>query len=378
MNPNNDHIFEQALTRLAKGESVEAIAANFPDYPELADELAVVSQLKTIPVSTPPAPSMRYKFAQKQTFWQNFSLSFKVYKLATIPLAVAMILGSGYAVIHASTNSLPGEKLYGIKLATERARLQFTFDENKQASIHFELAKKRLDEARAVISLNNPKQEAVALSALEEQTDKTFAITSQLAANKAVSENDPSLLDNLVAINKEKRDILLEASQSPEVKQAAETALNNSKEKDKDLARLLAAVSEQTILDLPNKISVTGIISNFNRTTITVEKNVFTYNSETLIINQDGEPITDSSSLTGQIAIIGTRSNNTLVAKKIVVIDPNATLAVEPVTTAVTQPRPTEPIANPTANESTKPEVSKPNEATAGFIVEPSTQQYPN
>ncbi len=383
MNLDRDQIFEQALIQLAQGQSIDAISANFPEYSDLADELRVVAELKSIPISMPPAPAMRYKFAQKQSFWEKFSFSFGMYKFAAVPLAMALVIGSGYSVIHASENSLPGEKLYGVKLATEKARLQFTFDETKQASLHFELAKKRLNEARAVITLNNPSQEAAALNALEAQTEKTFAVASQLAANKAVSDNDQTLLDSLVAINKEKKDVLKEAVQSSEVKEAAETALNNSKEIDKDLARLIAAVSEQSLLDLPNKISVTGVVSNFGRTTVTVEKNQFVYNSETQVISQDGEAITDFASLSGQVAVIGTRSNNSLIAKKIVVIDPEATIAAEPTTaTTSTPPRtvtaaqPVEPAPTSSTEETTEPEVPKTNEATAGFIVEPSTQQY--
>lgn len=385
MQASYDQIFEQALHMLAKGESLHDVQAAFPHYPTLKEELELVMTLQKIPKATPPAPVMRYKFQEKRSFWEQAFSALQPYKLATIPLVMALVLGGGYSLIQASETSLPGEKLYGVKVAAEQARLQLTFDETKQAAMHVELAKKRLDEAKLAIALNNHTQEVAALDALAKQTEKTFQVTSQLAANKAVSEKDSSLLDNLVAINKEKKTVLQSAAQSPEAKQVAETALNVTKETDKDLARIIAAVNEQALLDLPNKISVTGIISNYARNTLTIEKNQFTVNSDTVILSQDGEPITDTTILSGQIAVIGTRNNNLLVAKKIVIIDPDAVIVEEP-TTAVAAKKPatpkpaetTEPTATTPAPTTPAEEVpvQQPSEASAGFIVEPSDQQY--
>lgn len=370
-----EQIFELALQRLTQGESIEVVQSEFSDYPALTEELEMVNILKTIPIATPPAPTMRYKFAQKQTYWelvvQSLARTFSTYKLAVIPLAMAMILGSGYSVISASEFSLPGEKLYGVKLAAEQAQLQLTFDETKQAQLHVRLAQKRIDEARIVMALSNPAQEVAALDALNKQTDITFQKISQLAATKAMSGNDPSLLDNLVALNKEAKTVLETATQSPEAKAITETALTTTKETDKNLARLIAAVNEQTLLEQPNTISITGLITALARSSVTVEKNLFVMDEATIVLNQDGEPITDFTSLSGQVAIIGSRDNNTLVAKKIVIIDPTAvmpTTPVKPTTTTTAEPTPT------TTEPST--EVQQPAETTAGFIVEPATQQY--
>jgi hypothetical protein len=375
MQETPDNILEQALYKLACGEDISAITAEFSDYPNLHDELEVVSLLKTIPIAQAPMPTMHYRYADRLSVWQKLASSFHAYRFAAIPLVIALFLGSGFTVIQASENSLPGEKLYGIKVATEQARLQLTFDEGKQASFHVELAKKRLDEAKQAIALNDPIREVAALDALAKQTDLTFEATSQLAASQAVDGNDSSLLDNLVALNKEQKTVLASAAQSPEAKDVAETALNSNKENDKDLARLIAAVNEQTLLNLPNKISVTGLISNSTKTSVTVEKNSFAINPETVVLNQDGDVLIDHAVLSGQVAVIGTRTNNTLVAKKIVVIDPDAVLPAEPV--ATTSPvTPSAPATEPVATPPTEPVVQQPSEATAGFIVEPAGQQY--
>ncbi len=373
-----EQIFELALRRLTQGESIEVIQAEFSDYPALTEELEMVNILKTIPIATPPAPTMRYKFAQKQSYWelfvQSLSRTFTTYKLAAIPLAFAMILGSGYSIINAAEHSLPGEKLYGIKIAAEQARLQLTFDENKQAQMHVHLAQKRIDEARLVMALSDPEQEVAALDALNKQTEITFQEISQLAADKAMTQNDPSLLDNLVALNKEAKTVLETATQSPEAKAITETALTTTKETDKNLARLIAAVNEQTLLEQPNTVSITGLITGFAKSSVTVEKNVFNLNEATIVLNQDGDPITDFTSLSGQVAIIGSRDNNILIAKKIVVIDPNAVMPTVATAKPPTSTTPTTEVT-PTTPESAT-EVQQPAETTAGFIVEPTTQQY--
>ncbi len=384
MKLSSDDILDQALARLNQGESIESIAQHFQSE-ELVEMLKLAQTLNSIPVSKAPSPTMRHAYAQKVGVWQKLVNTFQTYKLATIPLALAMLLVGGYGTIQASEDSLPGDRLYGVKISKEQLRLKLALDNEKKAEIHLELAKKRLSETKLVIALSNPDQEAIALDALAKQTEKTFEVTSQLAATKA-SQNDSSLLNNLVALNKEKKTVIESAAKLPDGEKLAK-ALDTIKETDKNLARLIAAVNEQSLLDLPNKISVTGIISNRSRTTVTVEKNAFIINPETIMMSQDGEPITELGSLNGKIAVIGTRENNSLIAKKIIVLDPLAVLPtpIAPTTTSVqgaTTSTTTTPAQPTTPTEPVTPEpedtsVQKPSQATTGFIVEPAESQYP-
>lgn len=376
-----DDILDQALARLDQGESIESIAQHFQSE-ELVGMLKLAQTLNTIPVNKAPTPTLRYSYAQKVGAWQKLIHTVQSYKLATISLALAMLLIGGYGTIQASENSLPGDRLYGVKIAAEQLRLKLTLDNEKRAEIHFELAKKRLSETKLVIALNNPDQEVIALDALAKQTEKTFEATSQLAATKA-SQNDSSLLENLVALNKEKKTVIESATILSDDEKLAQ-ALNTIKETDKNLAKLIAAVSEQTLLDLPNKISITGIISGRSKSSITIEKNNFLVNPETIMINQDGETIANLDNLNGKIAVIGTRENNSLIAKKIIVIDPLAvlptTVPANPIVQGATTPTPQAKPAEPTQPVTPEPEttsVQKPSEATTGFIVEPAENQYP-
>lgn len=383
-----DQQFEVATARLLSGEKFEVIAKDFSNQEELLANLKIAQQLHSIPIAQAPLPQMRYKFAEKTSIWQNFLNIITSYRLAAVPLVIAFLIVSSAGIVEAAEQSLPGDKLYGVKLAAEQAQIKLTFDEKKLAELQVKLTNKRLQETRLILELDDPHREAIALMALSKQTQITLETTSSLAASKVVNENDPSLLENLVAIQKEKRSLLESNIKSPEAKKLANEALVTDKENGKNLARLIAAASEQSMLDLPNKISVTGILAQLGNSFLVVENNTFIISPETIILTQAGDILPDIKQLSGQIVVIGSRDNNKTIAKKIVVIDPEATLpepTPQPTTASVKGVSTINPGATPSPTSKLEPvssspvetEVQKPSEAQAGFIVEPSANQYP-
>lgn len=78
----------------------------------------------------------------------------KVLKLAARPAlalvsVVALVLGSGLSV-SASDRALPGDALYGLKIATENVQMALTFNKKEAAKMHVELAGKRVNEVRKI------------------------------------------------------------------------------------------------------------------------------------------------------------------------------------------------------------------------------------
>lgn len=65
---------------------------------------------------------------------------------------IIAILGSGGGAALASQSALPGTALYGIKRATERARVTLARDESKKAELHITFASRRLQEIERLIS----------------------------------------------------------------------------------------------------------------------------------------------------------------------------------------------------------------------------------
>lgn len=78
----------------------------------------------------------------------------KVFRLVARPvLAIfaifSLVLGSGISV-SASQLALPGDRLYPLKIATEKFQVAMTFDKEEAAKIHVELAGKRIGEVEKI------------------------------------------------------------------------------------------------------------------------------------------------------------------------------------------------------------------------------------
>ncbi len=382
MNQEFDKILDQAILELASGEPLEVIASKYPNHhQELLELLPIVNQLNSISITPAPVPLRRHKFADQKTSWLQIVNFLSAYKFVIAPLVLIVIALGGFGLNQASNNSLPGQVLYYIKSAKEQAQVTLTFDQKKLATLHVELSQKRLEEVKRAIQSNDPKQELAALNNLTEQTEKTLTAISQVAVNPETDSNNQELLDNLVAINKEQKSLIQAATESSDTKEQATVALNESKETDINLAKLIATVNEQTLLDLPNKISVTGVILNINDHKVTIEKNTFMIDDQTLIIGATGEATTNSDDLKGKVTVIGTRDNNNLIAKKIVIIDPEAIVEPDPVIaspqvkgTVTTTPYPNTHVT--VEQPETDDVVAVPQEAYGGFIAEPADSQY--
>lgn len=354
------------------------------DFNYSSEELQIINLLSSIPKTNVPNPTKRYSFAKKTSFAQQVVNFLSGNKSVTFAAVFALLLVGGFGIVRATENSLPEERLYTLKLVGEKARLGITFDQDKVASLHLALAEKRLDETKQAIETNNPEKEAAAITALALQTEKTFSAVSGIATTKAVSENDSTLLDNLVAINKEQKSVLETASKSEGTKESAEVALSVTKETDKSLAKIIATVNEQTLLDLPNKISVTGTVNSYIKNKLVVEKSTFTVNDATVVHNQTGEIVEKFDKIEGKITVIGTKDiNNIVTAKKIIIIDGSVSLATDKpqvkgvVTTPKTEPKTTtSPTTTAPNTETNTTEPQKPSQTQAGFILEPTESQY--
>ncbi len=365
-----DTIFDQALQRLQSGESALRIAQDYPEYStELSELLSVVTQVMSVPTLSAPAPSKRFKYAEVRALPYRFADYLVAFRMAIIPISLVAALFGGRMVVQATENSLPGDTFYSVKRASEEARLSLTFNPEKTATIHVELAQRRLNEVKKAIDSNDSEQESAAISEMQKQTEKTFASVTQVAAVNAVTDGDSTLLDQLVALNKEQKSVLSAIENSPGTEEATTVALNTTKENDITLAKIIATVHEQSLVDLPNKISVTGYISVLKDNQITVNKNTFTINETTIITDANGEKIDAITDLKSNVTIIGAKIDDVLIAKQISIIAPEA--SPTPTVKGATTPTPT-----PTVAPTITPTPTPTNQATGSFISEPSAGQY--
>jgi hypothetical protein len=131
--------------------------------------------------------------------------------LVAVVLALALIFGAGYA----SADSLPGEPLYALKLATEATRMQWTIDPEARADLALTLVAERLDEITELMEQRRAVDEPVTNRA-REQLAQAFLAVQQVEGQAAVLASQR--LGNTLQIQEQA--ITLAASELSQAEQA--------------------------------------------------------------------------------------------------------------------------------------------------------------
>jgi len=167
---NLDKILDNCLERiLVNGESVEQCLKDYPDYQdELSALLAVSMKTHKAMKSIKARPDFKADLGYRLTAMMNsvnasnqvktsFRPSFK-WQLQWAPAALSLcivLLLSGGGTVAASSNSMPSDALYNVKLASENVQLFFTFDAAGKANLCSEFVAKRANEIVAMAYANN-------------------------------------------------------------------------------------------------------------------------------------------------------------------------------------------------------------------------------
>jgi hypothetical protein len=98
------------------------------------------------------------------------------YALASVFLAV-LLLTSSVSVAWASTDSLPGDTLYGVKRGIEEFRLAVAQEPWDDAALLREFTERRLDELEEVIAIDRSEDAALALEGYEEMLGRLIELS---------------------------------------------------------------------------------------------------------------------------------------------------------------------------------------------------------
>jgi len=83
----------------------------------------------------------------------NYQFSHVLIKPVSVGFAaLLLVFGSWVTTVNASFDSVPGDVLYPVKLATERAQITLSTSGEQRAKLHAEFAGRRLDEVNAITS----------------------------------------------------------------------------------------------------------------------------------------------------------------------------------------------------------------------------------
>ena len=236
--PDLKAILDQCLHEMStRGETVERCLQRYPQY---AQQLAPLIQAadriqKTrhprLSVSASKAIEQRLlkraaelrRSRAKPSPWPlPFSLRPLATVAATLIVVLALVLAGGGGIVYASTDSLPGSPLYGVKRATEQVQLSLTPAGTSRAELHIKFAQRRLEEVQALAEIKGQVDEE-ALAALAEATDLALEETE-----KAPAQDKSALLDKLVSLTERQQTVLERVlAEAPD---AAQKGLNRALE----------------------------------------------------------------------------------------------------------------------------------------------------
>ncbi|RJR30877.1 hypothetical protein C4569_03775 [Candidatus Parcubacteria bacterium] len=96
-------------------------------------------------------------------FIESFRL--KLFQPAVSILLVMVLFLSSSFIVNAAFYSMPGDNLYDLKIALEKAQITITFDEGKKAELRMDFASNRIKEFEKIADLSTPleQQQAVAV-----------------------------------------------------------------------------------------------------------------------------------------------------------------------------------------------------------------------
>ncbi|MDQ6875917.1 MAG: DUF5667 domain-containing protein [Actinomycetota bacterium] len=138
-----------------------------------------VAPVRPVPVAGPGAVAAK-----------PATLRWRPRRTGLIAAALAAVVGAG-AVAAASTNAVPGSTLYGLKRATESARLELAGGSVARGTLELKFARQRLSEARQVHT--DPGRVRTALAAMDDQTRQGARLLTVAAA----TEQDRTPLDTI-------------------------------------------------------------------------------------------------------------------------------------------------------------------------------------
>ncbi len=178
---------DECLASLQHGETLDSCLTRYPRHAERLRPLLTLAQRVSHTPTAVPRPtaqttawnvvrqraadlrSGRRRTRAVQTPWLR--------PLALATAVVLAMLGAGAGTVYAAQDSLPGDPLYRVKLASEEARLWITFDEVDRADLLLDQSQERTEEIMTLVQQGKPVP-GIALSTLRDRSDRAAGIVS--------------------------------------------------------------------------------------------------------------------------------------------------------------------------------------------------------
>ena len=188
MDKRFEDILDTCLDRITlKGDSIEQCLESYPEQAaELEPLLRAALSIKEVFSIEPRA---EFRQMAKARLLSALAAEEKKEK-RRLPLwswqrrwavAVAVILAlflAGGGTVMASSNSLPGDLLYPMKMATEKVQAFFTFGDEAKANLHIKFAERRGKEIESLAERGRNIPESV-LNVMREETERAIHLVER-------------------------------------------------------------------------------------------------------------------------------------------------------------------------------------------------------
>ena len=118
----------------------------------------------------------------------SYQFQHAVLRPASLALSVFVVVFGGWvATVNASFDSVPGDILYPVKLATERMQLTFAGSSQQRARLHTEFAGRRLDEMVEISNSDRSDKEGLVIAAVESFKAELASANNELTSAQNAS-----------------------------------------------------------------------------------------------------------------------------------------------------------------------------------------------
>jgi len=191
-----DHVLNECIDLLLRGESLEQCLQRYPEHAARLEPLLRVAQAAHETSSTvEPRPDFkaqsRYQMRTLLHDRKQKSPSRRMPVLGWLPrwataviIGVFVLLAAGGGTAVAASNSLPGDILYPVKLATERVQFTFTFSDEGTANLHAKFAERRAEEMARIAEAGRSEKLQELKTRLEEGLEKLEKLTARIKQDK--------------------------------------------------------------------------------------------------------------------------------------------------------------------------------------------------
>jgi hypothetical protein len=196
-----DDIFNECYDRIRWGESLESCLKSYPQYRhELEPLLRTTLEIGRKASYIHPRPEFKHWARVRIESAQRYPRQQATVEKSAFPgwlrhgwaiavvAGIIVLMGTG-ATMAASSNALPDEPLYPVKLATEQVQLAFAVSPEKKAEIETDLVNKRANELEAMANAGNTEQSIKAAERYDSQFEK--AVQAIIKAGGADIEVPP-------------------------------------------------------------------------------------------------------------------------------------------------------------------------------------------